>query len=627
MKIERIVGTNIKGRTFDIDLRPTPSALVVGQSFTGKTAILQAIRLAVAGELPPPIGKSDRVIYSVLAGDPSTEGLMAVEAYWSDGQRTRLEWSANGKGQVKAQGTPRTDLAVDPVVLDPRSFFLGKTADERIQFILSRCKGATVDKGEIARRVGEIAASPASVRDVIVAWVVDRAMAMAWGGSDTDYARARSLAEILKESAKGRRDEMKRKSAVLSSMAKMTGVPPKMPSKEEMDDAASQVKRVTELLSSCRTKLKALRDSESDMKTIVDAQAKLDALDLAEPLKTEAEKEYDELSKAITGACAVEASKAESVASLESTLNRLSDGVCPHCRQNIPNAKQEMASIKRELKKAKKEHEEACSRRAELASRMDSLQDAVDSACEARARYASDLATADRLKVDVAMAKQRIEGRGKVDDEEGVLLAMEEATAAQLAKVSSDLAKLNEQVGVCKAHNQTREHRDALEWEVAKCGCEETVLKAAEAIVLDVARKAGEKAFGSVLKVANEFTDGILCSPIEFVDGEVGRRVSEADVERGSTAKIGSWLSWKAFSGTEEIVAMSAFAVALAADCKFKLVVMDELGRVDATLRWKIVERMTRLAERGVIDQFIGVDANADYWEREAVEGCNLITL
>jgi hypothetical protein len=74
--------------------------------------------------------------------------------------------------------------------------------------------------------------------------------------------------------------------------------------------------------------------------------------------------------------------------------------------------------------------------------------------------------------------------------------------------------------------------------------------------------------------------------------------------------KVGAWIPHEGFSGTERLVAFAGFATAIASTSPIKLVIMDELGRIELGKREQVVMRMSELAREGVIDQFIGIDSS-----------------
>lgn len=129
-----------------------------------------------------------------------------------------------------------------------------------------------------------------------------------------------------------------------------------------------------------------------------------------------------------------------------------------------------------------------------------------------------------------------------------------------------------------------------------------------------------------LLKVANQFTMGLLLSPLEWNDerAEFGRRATAEDGAKETKAvRAGAWISLDAFGGFEEQLAFAALSVAVSSDAEVKLVIMDELGRLDPMTKLVVWERMKQLIEAKVIDQFIGVDvtgtnlfetADADSW-------------
>jgi hypothetical protein len=122
--------------------------------------------------------------------------------------------------------------------------------------------------------------------------------------------------------------------------------------------------------------------------------------------------------------------------------------------------------------------------------------------------------------------------------------------------------------------------------------------------------KWSEKAFGKVLALSRAFTDGLLNSPLEFRDGELGRCVSEQDRKAGRNVPMGSWIPWRSFSGTEELIGMAAFGLALARTARFKLVVLDEFGRLDDERRRNVLVRVKELVENGTITQAILIGAS-----------------
>jgi hypothetical protein len=115
-------------------------------------------------------------------------------------------------------------------------------------------------------------------------------------------------------------------------------------------------------------------------------------------------------------------------------------------------------------------------------------------------------------------------------------------------------------------------------------------------------QKLVDGAINAILGTARKFTDGIMPGKLDYKDGELGYWA-------GAT-----WVGHETFSGTEEALALTAFSVALAAESEVRLVMIDELGIADPATKRLIIERMVKLVDEGVIEQFCGADSNeVDY--------------
>ena len=66
MKITRVEAENLKGRSFAYDL--SPQVAIVGENFSGKTSIIDAIRLALIGYIPE-LGKLPSATWQLSSGE------------------------------------------------------------------------------------------------------------------------------------------------------------------------------------------------------------------------------------------------------------------------------------------------------------------------------------------------------------------------------------------------------------------------------------------------------------------------------------------------------------------------------------------------------------------------------
>ena len=107
-----------------------------------------------------------------------------------------------------------------------------------------------------------------------------------------------------------------------------------------------------------------------------------------------------------------------------------------------------------------------------------------------------------------------------------------------------------------------------------------------------------EKAFGPLLKTMQIFTAGILPTPVQYHQGELGRFAGM------------SWIPLKLFSGTHLAVTAAGLQAALGAQSPLKLAVVDEMGRFDNVNKGVFLNNVRVAIREGIVDQFLGVDVD-----------------
>ena len=129
------------------------------------------------------------------------------------------------------------------------------------------------------------------------------------------------------------------------------------------------------------------------------------------------------------------------------------------------------------------------------------------------------------------------------------------------------------------------------------------VLKATADLLKEKQGALVTRAFKPLLAIANRFTDGILPGTLDYKDGVLG-------YEAGGTF-VGS----ATFNTAYQVLAFLGLAAALSQGAKEKLVLFDEMARLDAPNKVKVVERMLAMVKEGVISQFLGNDLEPRaYW-------------
>jgi hypothetical protein len=123
----------------------------------------------------------------------------------------------------------------------------------------------------------------------------------------------------------------------------------------------------------------------------------------------------------------------------------------------------------------------------------------------------------------------------------------------------------------------------------------EQAVKVIGKVIDMVAQKKQEIVSGSIeapLAVANQLAAGILKGPLVFEEGEVGMRVGT------------DFVSARTFSGTETAIVMMGLTAGLASQSKLRVLMLDELGRLDSENAAQLIANLLMLVESKAIDQF-----------------------
>jgi hypothetical protein len=169
------------------------------------------------------------------------------------------------------------------------------------------------------------------------------------------------------------------------------------------------------------------------------------------------------------------------------------------------------------------------------------------------------------------------------------------------------------------AHQQNKEAVTKAKEKIGQAEAEQVVIKHMKAQLEKHQQSLAEKAFGTLLKIARKFTDGILNSPLEYKDGDFGRRVSEQDRKMGMDAPVGRWIAHEVFSGTEKLLVYAGLQISLCQNSPAKILIFDEMQRT-GNKRQAIVRRLLELVKDGTLSQFLLVDNEAEPYGVQARE-------
>jgi DNA repair exonuclease SbcCD ATPase subunit len=144
---------------------------------------------------------------------------------------------------------------------------------------------------------------------------------------------------------------------------------------------------------------------------------------------------------------------------------------------------------------------------------------------------------------------------------------------------------------------------------------DQAVAKAAAELFRDAQRAAVAAVFGPLLVIANRIFGGVLKSPIDY----------NADTGEIGTWRDGAWVGHKTFSGTEKALCYAAIQAALASQSPMRLMIVDELGRLDDTHAAELKRYVKSAVKENLIDQFVGIDTRTGFYRAGADETCQVI--
>lgn len=175
----------------------------------------------------------------------------------------------------------------------------------------------------------------------------------------------------------------------------------------------------------------------------------------------------------------------------------------------------------------------------------------------------------------------------------GAALAELEPAAQKLAQARDEYARAQEAKTRADAAAQDAKRKTEAEAEADNAEKEEKAYKEARKVLQEQAQAVAAKALGPVLELASYFTDGLIPTPIAARGLEIGRWDGP------------SWVALDVFSGSEQAITLAAIQAGLAASTASRILILDEIGRMDEPTRARLLSRIADGLEAGKLDQAI----------------------
>lgn len=629
MKLSKITATNFKGSSFSYELDPL--TVFIGNNFKGKTRIIDAIIVALLG-YHPSLGKTAKATFGLASGRE-----MEVRAEFQMGPTIRRRFYLKGDTVKVDEDLPEAwDQVVEqlPVMLDA-SLYFSLTDRQRVDYVFANCALRDGwDAQSIMDRVRKKACADSDPKtfasweecllgdakndgalkpQAFIEYALER-FTQIWKDSKASgermekaiqgvsELRAQDEAGIPLATLEGMAGQLTRKVADLNErrgrlLGSFTAMKAARIRREEIDrELRFGEKNATELLQAT-DKRRLLQEAIAALPAVTqsDVQNLWTAVcghkNTADLLNTEISKQTKERERAerlladmatktecpYCGASG-EGWKAINTAELNGAIN--------DAKEAVADAQAKLKATRAKLEAAVSEHTKALGVTAE------------------RGRLESELAAVtlsiNRLESTNGRASALKEERARLMADDPELTAQVEMLQTELNVQNEELRSVNE--GLKKAQGRKLELQRLAAAEKARdeAKAEQAVAKAAGTELRCIQAEMVAAAFEPLLKVANSFFGPVLRAPLAYnpAGGEIGMWVD------------GQWIAHYTFSGTEKALTYAAMQMALASTGPFRLMLLDELGRIDPANVRKVLGRVVEAVRAGVIDNFIGIDVD-----------------
>ena len=622
MRIKKLTFKNFKGRTREIDLGTIN--VVHGPNWSGKTAVLSAIRVGLLG-YDPKLGKRPGDTFQLATGDN-----MEVALAFDDVTLKRAWRSVRGSVKTEIAGVPPP---VPSMLLDVRDYF-GLTAQQRRDHVLSmldlqaaglsddlllaKIKTVTVDghDAEAEAEVGEISeefdfwcCDRDENQSPLVEWMAGNVTRIKEriGRHETEGTQCAALLQtIAQERAatpggvpQNQESMIGKLQSELEAMAQSYGAQTASAGRwMQRQEIEKQLSAMTDLTSE-RERLKADLDEarmEADAVAITPGASPLELrtaqsrLDAVRGMHSQIAGQYNALeakflSESKFDKCPTCGSE-EHVPAMKKKLKKDFDIAAKTMLDNVKTLAGQIAGFEVELNKLTKESEAA----AESSKGVETLRTRVRIAEVAFEHVQRHIQSRENLAASL---------KGYADA----------ADPGDLTAITDQMMAVRHKIEECCCNQKSRTlllEREAqgadAEQRKASAEVRQSVAKACLKAIQGAQQAAIDGAFGPFLATVRKFTDGVLDFALEYRDGDVGY------------VRDGTWVSHSTFSGSEMALTYAGLGVALAQRSPIKIVMLDEVLLTPKTKRL-LALRMGQLIDEGVIDQVVVVDVSDADWQ------------
>lgn len=624
MRLTSIQACNFKGSNFAHALAPI--TVFTGPNDAGKSTRLEAATLLLAGYLPT-IKKTAQEIFKLSSGD-----MMFVDGTLDGipGQHSRT-WLLRGSTVTATSKVGPEISRLHPVLIDP-SLFFEASARARNNMIAELAGASSGDPGAFAPT------ELLSTLHVHLGPNIPKNLKMLLPITDkTPQEWLLAIIELVKGWKSNCEADQRRLAGTIATMAEIpsTGsgdgaaidaeigrlekaiqeeISTQWRLDEEISTAKANVTRRNELQAKLR-ELRANGDPQALLKQIEELQ---DQIDASTPNTEKAGEVYASERVAKHDLKNLETSLEQT---RETLLDLEKEGLrigkmkcCPTCKAagsswksslmeelmaRTKSVKKEEAALEKQIEKFARgvataskaaramedtvtKHNELVEQQAKLSREYQALAGTIKETAKLKAELAAIKTPIDTKPLEKSLEESRAKSTGLDTQLAGLKAKRRDITQARV--IEGNRATTAQSLTQAEADHE--QYKAALKW-----------LEATLARVV-------EQSIGKLLATANQLCGEILKSPLCYCDGEIGRM------------QAGRFIAHWTFDGSEKALTYAALSVAIGSQSPCRIVIMDELGRLDTLRKGMLMGTLSRLIEEKVIDQFLGADVNSDDHER-----------
>jgi hypothetical protein len=632
MKLTRISVRNFKGKTGSLDL--TTANFLIGPNWAGKTTWLDAIRLVLIGHLPE-LGKQNSATFGLSSGRD-----MEVAAETDTGLRISRRWFTKGDSVKTEEALPpelfEKEDEVLTVMLNAETYF-SLTERNRVAYISSN-----VPAGE-SKWTAESATAAACEAAGIPARGDQELVKSIWKAVEDKRLEVKaplSLQEYVEASVEGASSYERSSAAYAKTMEKtvqgLSGLRASDAPQDNIDlldrkrlETGVEIDRLQDEKTKAtlaawtakenqtrRNRLQAALASKPNLESIIQSlELSIDAKEHEiQGIPSVSQEDIDRLvledRTAYASLADLGSQFREAQVSLSRAQGELSGveakATCPFCGASGEGWKAlKTAELTTTISGLKERITVLSDRQGAVKANLLNITTKKTAALLAQQRQKSAEAEKAQLVTHLSEARNATAQIASVEKELAEIPAGDGTAEAEVVRLQLEIDSKREEVRKIDERRTTVMGRNAelkrladAETNRDKAKSEAVAAKKACDKLREIQAEIVEETFVPLLQTANRIFGSILATPIAY-------NAEKAEI---GTWRAGVWVGHRTFSGTEKLLTYAAIQAALASSCKIRLMILDELGRIDGVNFNKVCSQISGAVKDGLLDQFVGID-------------------